>query len=376
MPADHILNLAASVRPDASQLGDLNVDVADLAAVVPAHGYAPAGLPALRDALAQRHRAIGIPTRAEEVHVTNGAQHALDLALGALTRRGDLVAIEDPTYVGVFDLLQARGLRAFPLPIDLIDNNAAEFARLLAVRRPRAILLVPAVHSPTGRVRRTPQLVALAAQLDQLGLPTIEDNTVADLAFTGARPPTLASLCQRATVITVESMSKVGWGGLRVGSIRADRAIIDATVAERALTDYGTAVPSQLVALQLLARYGPIISQRRRALKHSAATLTSLLHKHLPDWKWEPPSGGLSAWIDTGEDTDALAIRALHHRVAFATGTSASRSRWARTHLRACFDRPDVELEAAVIRMTRAAEDTRGHRTTAGQAVSSSKPAI
>ena len=160
------------------------------------------------------------------------------------------MAIEDPTYVGVFDLLQARGLRAFPLPIDLIDNNAAEFARLLAVRRPRAILLVPAVHSPTGRVRRTPQLVALAAQLDQLGLPTIEDNTVADLAFTGARPPTLASLCQRATVITVESMSKVAWGGLRVGSIRADRAIIDATVAERALTDYGTAVPSQLIALQ------------------------------------------------------------------------------------------------------------------------------
>ena len=127
LPADHILNLAASVPPEASQLPNVSIDAADLAAVVPAHGYAPAGLPALREALAQRHHALGVLTRPEQIHVTNGAQHALHLALGALTRRGDVVAIEDPTYVGVFDLLQARGLKPFPIPIDLIDDTPDEF---------------------------------------------------------------------------------------------------------------------------------------------------------------------------------------------------------------------------------------------------------
>ncbi len=364
LPAEHILNLAASVPPEASQLSDVSMGGAELAAVVPAHGYAPAGLPALRDALAQRHQALGVPTRAEQIHVTNGAQHALDLALGALTRRGDVVAIEDPTYVGVFDLLQARGLKAFPIPLDLIDDPTDEFSRLLAARRPRAVLLVPAVHSPTGRVRRSAQIAALAAQLDRLGVPTIEDNTVADLVFSGTRPPSLASRCRRAAVITVESTSKVAWGGLRVGWIRADPTTINTTITQRARTDHGTSVPSQVIVLQILGRYDNLISQRRQALKHSATTLTHLIRTHLPEWKWEAPAGGLSAWIDTGIDADILANTALHHRVAIATGTSASRSRSAQTHIRACFDRSTVELEAAIIRLARAVDDTRGYRST------------
>ena len=274
------------------------------------------------------------------------------------------MAIEDPTYVGVFDLLQARGLKAFPISMDLLDDPTAEFSRLLAARRPRALLLVPAVHSPTGRVRRSAPLAALAAQLDHLGVPTIEDNTVADLVFTGTRPPSLGSLCRRATVMTIESTSKVAWGGLRVGWIHADPAIINTTITQRARTDYGTSVPSQLIALQILGRYDTLISRRRRALENSATTFTDLVRTRLPDWKWEAPAGGLSAWIDTGMDAGTLANNALHHRVAIATGTSASRSRSAQTHIRACFDRSPVELEAAIIRLARAVDDTRGYRTT------------
>jgi DNA-binding transcriptional MocR family regulator len=117
------------------------------------------------------------------------------------------------------------------------------------------------------------------------------------------------------------------------------------------------------VALQLLSTYDQVIRRRRQALKQSAATFARLVNKHLPDWTWQPPDGGLSAWIDTHVDTDLLLDHALRHRVAFATGPSASRSPSARTHLRACFDRPAVELEAAIIRLARAANDTRGHRS-------------
>ena len=212
LPAEHILNLAASVTPDASQLPDATLDVADLASVVPAHGYAPAGLPVLRDAIAQRHHALAASTSPAQIHVTNGAQHALDLALGAVAKRGHIIAVEDPTYVGIHDLLRGRGLRALPLPLDLIDDPGDQLSKLLIAGRARAVLLIPAVHSPTGRVRHRLQLEALAHQLDTARLPTIEDNTLADLAFTGGRPPSLASLCRRAPVISVESTSKVGWG--------------------------------------------------------------------------------------------------------------------------------------------------------------------
>ena len=356
------LNLAASVPGDASHLPDVSVDAADLAAATPAHGYAPAGLPALREIIADRHAALGVPTRADEIHVTNGAQHALDLALGASTRRGDVVAIEDPTYVGVFDLLEARGLRALPLPLDLIDDAPERLTKLLRAGRARALLLLPAVHSPTGRVRRAAKLRRLASRLDEAGIPVIEDNTVADLVFTGARPPSLAALCARVPVISVESTSKVGWGGLRVGWLRADAATVDRTVLERGRTDFGTSVPSQVLAQQLLGRYDELIGARREQLERSARLFRRLLREQLPSWRAERPDGGLSMWVDTGLDAGALASHALRHGVTVAPGSSASRSEHARTHLRVCFDRPPLELEVAVSRLVRAAEDTRGRR--------------
>ena len=357
------LNLAASVPSDASHLAGLSVDTADLTAVTPAHGYGPAGLVELRDALAARHRAQGLATSVEQIHVTNGAQHALDLALGAVSRPGDVVAVEDPTYVGVFDLLEARGLRPLPLPLDVIHDASGDLARMCHGGRARALFLVPTVHSPTGRVRRARDLERLGARLDMLGLPVIEDNTVADLVFTGRRPPSLASCCDATRVLSVESMSKVAWGGLRMGWLRAGSADIEATVRERGRTDFGTSVPSQLLARRLLDRYDDLVAERRRTLARAARLFARLVRERMPDWHGEAPGGGLSTWVDTGVDAAVLAAHALRHGVTVAPGSSASRLPTARTHLRLCFDRPALELEAGLTRLARAWDDTRGYRS-------------
>jgi DNA-binding transcriptional MocR family regulator len=356
------VNLAASVPPDASHLPELTLDVAALAAAAPAHGYAPAGLPALREAAAARLGRLGLPTTAGQVHVANGAQHALHLALGALCRAGDVVAVEDPTYVGILDLLDARGLRALPVPAGLAREDPATFTRLCRGAGARAVVVVPVVHSPTGRVARPAELDALAGALDTCGLPVIEDNTVADLVFSGERPASLAARCQRAPVVSVESTSKVGWGGLRVGWLRADVATVERTVAERHAVDLGTSVAAQLLACQLLDAYDDLVGRRRATLAARAAQLVGLLRDHLPDWEVEAPGGGLSLWADVGEGAERFDAHALRRGVVVAPGTSASRTAVGRSHLRLCFDRPPLELEAAVPRLRRAWEDARGWR--------------
>lgn len=348
------INLAASVPADASHLPDLRLDTADLVSVSPAHGYAPAGLPLLRDAVAKRWSALGVHTVPAQIHVTNGAQHAIDLALGALTRPGDVVALEDPTYVGVFDVLESRGLRPLPITLDALDEGGLQ--RLCRAGRARVVFLVPGVHSPTGRVRGAGTIRRLARELDELGLPVVADDTVADLAFDGHRPLPLAAACTRAPVVSVESTSKTAWGGLRVGWLRAGRDVIERTVTERSRHDFGTAIPSQLLALRLLRDDETFVARRREALSSAAATMTRLLRRELPQWRFVPPGGGLSMWIDTGVDAERLAERALQHGVTVAPGSTASRGDDARTHLRLCFDRPPLELEAAVTRLARAAQ--------------------
>jgi DNA-binding transcriptional MocR family regulator len=160
----------------------------------------------------------------------------------------------------------------------------------------------------------------------------------------------------------VESFSKVAWGGLRVGWLRGDSATIERTVAERERTDFGTAVPSQVLALRLLDGYAALIGARRAQLARSAKLFARLVQRALPDWHAVPPGGGLSTWVDIGLDAPDFAEHAYRHGVTVAPGASASRGIAARTHLRICFDRPVLELEAAVVGLARAAEDARGRR--------------
>jgi DNA-binding transcriptional MocR family regulator len=356
--ADHrAINLAVSAPPDASALGNLVLTAADLVSVDPAHGYAPGGLPSLRAALAARHTRDGLPTSADGIHVTNGAQHALALILAAHCRPGDTVAVEDPTYVGLIDVAAGLGLRLLPLPGDLGGPDPQHLVRLCRSRRVRAAVLLPAVHSPTGR--RLPGEVreALARDLDACPeILVVEDNTLADLAFGSDRPPSLAALCETAPVVSVESLSKVAWGGLRIGWLRARPALLAPVTAQRGASDIGSPVPSQLIAAALLDRLDEVIAWRRAVLAQRAAALTGLLRAALPEWAFPAPDGGLSLWVDLGPTVtaDRFAQAALAHGVAVAPGSSACVARSGDHHLRLCFDRPEPELRQAAARLAAA----------------------
>src|SRR5437879_13833382 len=161
-------------------------------AVLPSAGHDPAGLAVLRAALADRHTAAGLPTIAEEIQVTHGAQHAIDLALATLCAPGDAVAVEDPTYPGVLDVIAARGLRAVPLHGDARGPTSGALEVAARTHGARLAFLLPAVHNPTGRVLDPGRRQALARALDRLDFTVVEDNTLADLTFpppSGPQPP-------------------------------------------------------------------------------------------------------------------------------------------------------------------------------------------
>ena len=163
--------------------------------------------------------------------------------------------------------------------------------------------------------------------------------------------------------MSVETTSKVAWGGLRIGWLRAPAGVIERSVRQRTSGDLGCSVPAQLLALQLLDRYDELIAARRPALRASAARLGDLLTGALPGCTFAPPAGGLSLWVRLpgGADAAAFASRALRHGVSVAPGTFASPA-GGHDHLRLCHDRPDEELVEGAARLAAAWVDTAAAR--------------
>jgi DNA-binding transcriptional MocR family regulator len=166
---------------------------------------------------------------------------------------------------------------------------------------------------------------AVARLSRELQLPIVEDNTLADLSLTGRPPAPIAAFEPEAPVLTVGSLSKLFWGGLRIGWIRASEEILLRMTRLKIMADLGGSLIGQLVAVRLLAEAERVRAARRREMRERLDRLTRLLTRHLPGWSWTPPAGGLSLWVKLPRgDANTFAQVALRHGVAVVPGTLAS----------------------------------------------------
>jgi DNA-binding transcriptional MocR family regulator len=263
------------------------------------HGYAPAGLPDLRAALAERYGRRGLPTDPEQVVVTSGAQSALALLARVLLSPRDGVLVENPTYPNARDALLAAGARLLPVGVDPDGVDVGEVAETLRQGRPKIGYVVPDFHNPTGTLLDEAGRVALVRAARATGTQLVVDETMVDLLLDDrAMPPPVAALASPDhPVISVGSMSKSFWGGLRIGWVRATRSVAAALAAARPAFDLSTPLLDQLVAVALLDREDEVLDARRSELRHNRDALAGELAARLPSWRFVPTPGGLSLWV-------------------------------------------------------------------------------
>jgi DNA-binding transcriptional MocR family regulator len=257
------------------------------------------GVSPLRTAIAQRYCARGLPTTSDEILVTTGALHAIGLILATYTQSGDRVLVEQPTYHGALSALSARGLR--PVPVALTSEGWEVDAMEAAMRQlaPSVAYLVPDNHNPTGHTLPPEGRRRLAHVIAETRTRTIIDETMADTWLDEPVPPPLAAAmtARRDLVITVGSMSKTFWGGLRIGWIRAEPTTLATIAALRPSIDMGTAILEQLAAAHVLGAIDDVLPERRQLLRTRRALLLTLLEEHLPDWRPLPGTGGMFVWV-------------------------------------------------------------------------------
>jgi DNA-binding transcriptional MocR family regulator len=320
-------------------------------------GYFPMGLPALRKAVAAHLGREGLPTREEEVLITNGAQQAVSLVAGLLVGRGETVVTEDPTYIGAIDVFGSAGARVLALP-GAAESLDLDRLRALLAMRPRLLYLVPTFHNPTGALMPESLRREIARLSQELQVPIVEDNAVAGIAFGRKPPPPIAAFAPSAPVLTIGSMSKLFWTGLRIGYIRGPEPWIARLGRFKALSDLGGPLFSQAVAAALLEHSPAAEKARRRELGERLKLLGELLKEHLPGWTWQRPDGGLLLWVRLPDgNAEELAQIAQRHGVALVAGSANSPDHRFADYVRLPIVAEPATMREGVARLARAAAE-------------------
>ena len=292
------LSIAALPAPE-PQLGEAAASAARaLSRHAPSHGYAAAGLPELRAAIAQRFDERGVATTPDQILVTAGAQHALHLVLRLLCAPGDRVLVDAPAYPRTLAAVRGVRGRAVAVPLWQAGWDAAGWEQTLSAAAPRLAVTMPDHHNPTGLTMGDAQRREIVAACARAGVLVVADETSAELRIDGApRRRPLAAYDAGGGVVTLGSMSKAAWGGLRLGWIRANPRLIRELAAVRADVDMASPVLEQLLALELLGRWPEVVGTRVALLRERRDALAAALEEHAPAWTFRKPGGGLSLWV-------------------------------------------------------------------------------
>ncbi|MFK0004710.1 PLP-dependent aminotransferase family protein [Paenarthrobacter sp. NPDC090522] len=331
----------------------------ELPALLPGFGYDAVGVPALRQAIADRYTAEGVPTTAQQILVTSGAQHALNIVLKTLAGKQDKVLVEHPSYPNALDAIRATGCR--PLPVAMPAAGAAagwDIDAMVAAmnqQRPAMAYLVPDFHNPTGRIMSDLQRRRLARAAALAGTVLVVDETLRGLNLDGVTAAPMASFS--STVVSIGSLSKSHWAGLRTGWIRAEESVINRLVTTRTTMDLGGPIVEQLAAARLVGAYSEPMDARLAELRQNRSALMELLAEHLPKWEVERPRGGLTVWCRLpSPSSTALTVLAPDFGVRLAAGPRFGVGGAFEQYMRVPYTLPPASLEVAV-RALRAAQD-------------------
>jgi DNA-binding transcriptional MocR family regulator len=281
----------------------------------------PPGDLELRRQIARRYLRLGMAIGVEQIIVTAGALEALNLSLQTVTRPGDTIAIESPTFYGCLQAAERLRLHVVEIPTHPIDGvDLAGLSRAIAKHSIRACWFMTTLHHPTGATAPIEKKRELVRILTDHGIPLIEDDAYAELQFATTPAPPAKSFDRKGWVMHCGSFSKCLAPGYRLGWLAAGRFTKQAA-RQKIESSLATSLPIQQGIAQMLRHggYEAHLARLREALSNQQAAALSSVKRHLPPgYRVAAPSGGYFLWIECAPSVDALEV----HRLAVQAGIS------------------------------------------------------
>ena len=324
----------------------------------------PPGSLQLRRQISRRYLRLGMTVSVEEIVITAGALEALNLALQTLTRPGDTVAIESPTFYGCLQSVQRLGLNAVEIPTDPVHGLVLEaLKRVLGERTVHACWFMTTLQHPTGATMPEARKRELVRLLAARNIPLIEDDAYAELQF-GAPAPPAKSFDRQGLVLHAGSFAKCLAPGYRVGWIAAGQ-FAERVARAKMESSIATSLPVQQGLARMLTHggYEAHLVALRRTLATQQAALLAALERHFPSgYRVSRPPGGYFLWVECAATVNALEVHraALESGITLAPGPIFSARREFAHFLRLNSGHPwSPALERAVARIGQLLRDPR-----------------
>jgi DNA-binding transcriptional MocR family regulator len=261
----------------------------------------------------------------DDVVVTAGAVEALSLCVKAVTKAGDAIAIESPTYYAIFQLMESYGLKVVEVPTDPVTGADLDYLEK-AIKRfdIKACLFVNNFNSPLGSCMPDQNKKRLVDMLAKEEIPLIEDDIYGELYFGKTRPKTCKSFDKKGLVLHCASVSKSLAPGYRVGWTIPGR-FKEKIIQLKRMHTVSTNTLSQATIAEFLSngRFELHLRHLRKALHTQSLRYIQAISRYFPeDTRITRPEGGFVLWIELNKkiNTYKLHKRALKHNIGIAPG--------------------------------------------------------
>lgn len=308
----------------------------------------PPGTEALRRAIARRALEWGCRFDHRNLVLTNGCMEALNLCLRAVTRPGDTVALESPTYYGFLQILQALGLKALEIPTHPRTGMSLEALELaLQAHDVKAVLVMPNVSNPTGATMSEQAKKRLVEMLAARGVPLIEDHIYSELSYDAASRRAAKCFDRTGNVMLCSSFSKTLAPGLKSGFIEPGRWR-DAIRTLKFVASGGNSEIVELTLAEVLESggYERSLRQLRRRCEQQVDAARGVIAENFPrGTRVTRPTGGFILWLELPKGCDSIALfeRLLERGISIAPGPMFSATQRYRNCLRVSVGHPWTE---------------------------------
>jgi DNA-binding transcriptional MocR family regulator len=286
---------------------------------------APRGDQRLRQEIARRALHWGQALSPEDIAITCGCTEAVALALAAVAKPGDTIAIESPTYFGLLHAIEALNLKALELPTDAASGiDVSALAQALKIRPIAACLFSSSFNNPLGCTMPEEKKLAVLELLARHQVPLIEDDVYGDIYFGKERPRPFMALDRRGNTLYCSSFSKTLAPGYRIGWIAAGRRMQEVLERKCAVTLCSPVLPQVALADFLTSGgYDNHLRRIRRVLRHNIERMTRTIEIAFPEGtKVTRPMGGFVLWLELPRPLKSreLFSAALNKGICFAPG--------------------------------------------------------